>query len=55
MIVEIENIGLFEYAKATIDDLTVIAGVNDTGKSTLGKVVFALFTVCSAMKLNSKH
>jgi predicted ATPase len=42
MIVEIENIGLFEYAKANMAGLTVLAGVNDTGKSTLGKVVFSV-------------
>ena len=43
MIVEIENIGLFEYAKANMDGLTVLAGINDTGKSTLGKVVLQSF------------
>lgn len=42
MIVEIENIGLFEHAEAQVNGLTVIAGVNDTGKSTLGKVVFSV-------------
>ncbi|MFQ2508212.1 AAA family ATPase [Aeromonas caviae] len=42
MIVEIENIGLLEKTEVQINGLTVIAGINDAGKSTLGKVVFSV-------------
>ncbi|AVF61875.1 AAA family ATPase [Vibrio parahaemolyticus] len=42
MLVEIENIGLFEDARIDIQGLCVIAGVNDTGKSTLGKIVYSI-------------
>nr|WP_321280735.1 AAA family ATPase [uncultured Vibrio sp.] len=42
MLVEIENIGLFEDAQIDIQGLCVIAGVNDTGKSTLGKIVYSI-------------
>lgn len=42
MLVEIENIGLFEKAEVEINGLCVIAGVNDTGKSTLGKIVYSV-------------
>lgn len=41
MIVEIENIGLLERTEVQINGLTVIAGINDAGKSTLGKVIFS--------------
>lgn len=42
MNIEIENIGLFKKASAEISGLCVIAGVNDTGKSTLGKIVYSV-------------
>lgn len=42
MIVEIENIGLLERTEVQINGLTVIAGINDAGKSTLGKVIFSV-------------
>lgn len=38
----IENIGLIRQAKIQINGLTVIAGANDSGKSTVGKVIFSL-------------
>ncbi|HIF9352155.1 TPA: AAA family ATPase [Photobacterium damselae] len=42
MLVEIENIGLFEKAQIEINGLCVIAGINDTGKSTLGKIIYSI-------------
>jgi predicted ATPase len=42
MQIELENIGLIKEAKVNIDGLTVIAGENDTGKSTVGKALMAL-------------
>jgi predicted ATP-dependent endonuclease of OLD family len=44
MELELENIGKIKKANVKIGGLTVIAGENDTGKSTIGK---ALFTVMS--------
>lgn len=38
----IENIGLIRQAQIQINGLTVIAGANDSGKSTVGKVIFSL-------------
>lgn len=43
MILEIKNIGKFKYARIEINGITVIAGPNNTGKSTLGKVLYCLF------------
>jgi len=42
MELQLKNIGMIENANLKIDGLTVIAGENDTGKSTVGKALFAL-------------
>ena len=41
MKIKIENIGMLKSAEVKINGLTVVAGVNDTGKSTLGKLLFS--------------
>lgn len=38
----IENIGLIRHAQIQLNGLTVIAGSNDSGKSTVGKIIFSL-------------
>ena len=38
----LENIGMLERAEVKLDGLTVIAGENDTGKSTVGKALMAV-------------
>jgi predicted ATPase len=43
MRLQIQNIGKIKYANLKLDGITVIAGNNNTGKSTVGKTVFALF------------
>ncbi len=43
----IENFAKIERADIQIDGITVIAGENDTGKSTVGKVLFCLFNALS--------
>ncbi|CAA6813195.1 MAG: ABC transporter, ATP-binding protein [uncultured Campylobacterales bacterium] len=40
MNIKLENIGILKNADVTIDGLTVIAGENDTGKSTVGKSLY---------------
>lgn len=42
MRIKLENIGMLENADVKVEGLTVIAGENDTGKSTLGKALFAI-------------
>lgn len=42
MKLNIQNIGVVKEADINIDGLTVICGENDTGKSTIGKTLFAL-------------
>ena len=43
MKIRIENVAMIESAEIDVDGLTVIAGENNTGKSTVGKVIFSLF------------
>ena len=38
----LKNIGMIKEADVKLDGLTVIAGENDTGKSTVGKVIFSI-------------
>ena len=42
MELQLKNVGMIEEANVKIDGLTVIAGENDTGKSTVGKALFSL-------------
>lgn len=42
MKVHIENIGIVKQANILVDGLTVIAGYNDSGKSTVGKILYKL-------------
>ena len=44
MKLSIENFARITKADILIDGITVIAGENNTGKSTIGKILFALFT-----------
>ena len=39
----LKNIGKIKSACVDINGITVIAGNNDTGKSTIGKALFAIF------------
>ncbi|MBQ6888832.1 MAG: AAA family ATPase [Lachnospiraceae bacterium] len=43
MFLKIRNIGKIESADIKLDGITVIAGENNTGKSTVGKVLSAMF------------
>lgn len=56
MKLRIRNVGKIENAELKLDGITVIAGNNDTGKSTVGKTVFSLFNslVDIDEKLNSQ-
>ncbi|BAF71317.1 AAA family ATPase [Sulfurovum sp. NBC37-1] len=48
MELQLKNIGMIKEANIKLDGLTVIAGENDTGKSTVGK--FLYFTLCHDLK-----
>lgn len=43
MQIKISNIGKIKEAEVTINGITVIAGENNTGKSTVGKALYAMF------------
>lgn len=46
----LKNIGMLKNAEINLKNLSVIAGENDNGKSTVGKVVF-----CIKLKQYKKH
>ena len=41
--VKLENIGILHKADIMLNGLTVISGLNNTGKSTVGKILFSVF------------
>ncbi|MFX3888616.1 AAA family ATPase [Streptococcus suis] len=53
MKLKIENIGKIRQAEIKIDGLTLIAGTNATGKSTIGKSLFSIFN--SFYKVNQTY
>ncbi len=55
MRIELENIGMLKQASVEIDGLTVIAGENDTGKSTVGKVIFCIIKAISRYEEDFKE
>lgn len=46
----LKNIGMLKKAELNIDYLTVIAGENDNGKSTVGKVIFCIIKAMNRYK-----
>jgi predicted ATPase len=42
MIFEFKNVGMIKAGTINIDGLVVIAGVNDSGKSTIGRLIFSI-------------
>ena len=49
-----ENIGIIEKAVINIDGLTIIAGENDSGKSTVGKAIFSIIKAVNRYKEDFK-
>lgn len=49
MQLKISNIAKIKEATINIDGITVIAGENNTGKSTIGKLLFAIFNSMNNM------
>lgn len=47
MKLNIKNFAKIKEADIVIDGITVIAGENNTGKSTVGKVLFSVFNALS--------
>lgn len=47
MIFKIENTGILQSASVKLNGLTLIAGENDTGKSTVGKLLFSIIKAVS--------
>lgn len=43
MNLELKNVGKIKYANVELNGITVLAGENNTGKSTVGKMLFCIF------------
>jgi len=52
MQLRLENVGIIEKADIDINGLTIIAGNNDTGKSTIGKIAYSLTKSFEDFELN---
>lgn len=50
--VRLENIGILQEADIMLNGLTVISGLNNTGKSTVGKTLFSIFHGVQSYKLD---
>lgn len=55
MEISLKNIGLFHSANVLLDGFTIIAGENDSGKSTIGKILFSLIKADNIARFNFKH
>ena len=44
MLLKLRNVGRLNPAEVKIEGLTVICGNNNTGKSTIGKILYCIFT-----------
>lgn len=50
MLIDIKNIGLINDSTVELSGLTIIAGKNDSGKSTIGKLIFSIVKSISRYK-----
>jgi predicted ATPase len=50
MQIKLKNIGMLKEAELSLNSLTLIAGENDNGKSTVGKVVFCIIKAINRYK-----
>ena len=55
MQLRLKNINKIEEATINLNGLTIVAGVNDTGKSTIGKVLFALIKAMNKVATHTEE
>ena len=55
MELQLKNIGMIKEANIKLDGLTVIAGENDTGKSTVGKALFVILQGITSDEKENKN
>lgn len=53
MNIKIQNVGLIKKSEFKFDGLTVITGLNNSGKSTVGKTVYSLFSSVENLRNNA--
>ena len=52
MRIKLQNIGIIQEADINIDGITLIAGQNDSGKSTVGKILYAIVKGFNQSEIN---
>ena len=55
MEIQLHNIGVIQDASIKLDGLTVITGKNETGKTTVGKALYALIDATSDLAEKMKE
>ncbi len=55
MKLNIKNFAKIKNADILIDGITVIAGENNTGKSTVGKILFSLYNSISGIEKKNRY
>ncbi len=55
MEIQLKNIGMIKEANVKLDGLTVIAGENDTGKSTVGKFLFSIIKANNISIMDNRY
>lgn len=55
MLLKLKNVGRLKPVEVKIDGLTVICGNNNTGKSTIGKVLYCIFTAFHDIENNIRR
>ena len=55
MKIELKNIGIIKHSDIKLDGLTVITGHNNSGKTTVGKVIYSLVDSVSDLKLKATN
>ena len=53
MRLELKSIGIIKEADVKIDGLTVVAGKNDSGKSTISKILYSMITTLEQSKIQT--
>lgn len=54
MNIKLENIGIVKDSSIKLDGLTVITGNNNSGKTTVGKVIYSLIDAVSNLSSKSQ-
>lgn len=55
MNIKLENIGIIKNSNIKLDGLTIITGQNNSGKTTVGKVIYSLVDAVSSLSTKAEN